>query len=157
MLKNCATRLSIELRWKLALFYFVFEGNLFYFWSVNVFSTKVKGTLLLRLLRVLRGLCIASSWTFAWLECGDHVSRVFRLRCQISLEYITTISFPEAAILLVSDGDRDFSSAWQKGPLGTRLILQRLRRQISLDYYTIGDVKVVSPLSTFVLNALTLK
>ena len=27
------------------------------------------------------------------------------------------ISFPEAAILLVSDGDRDFSSAWQKGPL----------------------------------------
>ena len=32
-----------------------------------------------------------------------------------------TILFPEAAILLVSDGDRDFSSAWQKGPLGTRL------------------------------------
>ena len=31
------------------------------------------------------------------------------------------ISFPEAAILLVSDGDRDFSGAWQKGPLGTRL------------------------------------
>ena len=31
------------------------------------------------------------------------------------------ISFPEAAILLVSDGDRDFSGAWQKGPLRTRL------------------------------------
>ena len=35
--------------------------------------------------------------------------------------YSVAISFPEAATLLVGDGDRDFSGAWQKGPLGTRL------------------------------------